>query len=225
MPESFERIEKKYLLDNNEIKSLISLIKSYTTPSVHGEYQIMSVYYDNDNFQMITKSIEKPVYKEKLRIRAYSPPLDEDKVFVEIKKKLNGVVYKRRTKAKYKDILLGVSDCVFDDEQVGKEIKYLNSYYDGLNPKVYITCNRQCYENGDLRITFDTDMKYRFKNISLSDNKEDKSLGDYGVMEIKVNGAMPLWLSKILDEEKIYPMSHSKVGLAYLKEKKINGII
>lgn len=229
MAESFKRYEKKYLLDEKQYSSMKEKLKGYIEDDVYKEYNLMSIYYDNDNYELIRRSIEKPKYKEKLRIRTYNPPKDDDYVQVELKKKYDGIVYKRRTKAKYKEVMDDIYNAQFKDEQIGKEIKYFLDYYGKLKPKIYIACNRKSYigkEDKTLRITFDEKMEYRFKDLSLNKNEKDESIRDGIIMEIKVNGNMPLWLTKILDEVKVYSRGFSKVGNAYLKEmEKENGII
>lgn len=230
MSESFKRYEKKYLLDNRQYSLIKDFIKDYVVDDVYKEYNLMSIYYDNDNYELIRRSIEKPKYKEKLRIRAYNPPNKDDYIQVELKKKFDGIVYKRRTQGQYEDVLNNIYTCEFKDLQVGKEINYFLDYYGQLKPKIYIACKRRSYkgkEDESLRITFDENMTYRFKNICLKEDREnDKSINDGIIMEIKVNESMPLWLTKMLDEAKAYPKSFSKVGNAYLKEmENNNGII
>lgn len=222
MAESFLRNEKKYILSQENYDKINNKLKNFILPDKYPSNQLMTVYYDSDDYKLINKSIEKPLYKEKLRIRSYGPPLDNDKIFVELKRKFDGVVYKQRTKATYKDVLNNIYDCEFDDKQVGKEIKYLFGIYKDLKPKIFISCNRTYYigkDNNDLRITFDDNLKYRLGDAYLNKNINDKLLTDKKIMEIKVKGAFPLWLSRILNELKIYPTSYSKVGNAYLKEK------
>lgn len=230
MAESFLRFEKKHLLSHEQIVEIKKKLDDYVVPDCHPFNTLMSVYYDNDDYSLITKSIEKPMFKEKLRIRSYKPPLDNDKVYVELKKKFDGVVYKSRTMATYKEILSNLRDSDFDDKRIGKEIKYLLDYYGNLKPKIFISSDRTYYVGKDdksLRITFDENMKYRTSNVYLNTSTEDIPLTDKGIMEIKVRGAEPLWLVRMLDEMGIYSNSFSKVGKAFLKEKEniIYGII
>lgn len=222
MAESFLRNEKKYILDWKSYNKINEKLKDYMLPDKYPFNQLLTVYYDSDDYKLINNSLEKPLYKEKLRIRSYSPPLDNEKIFVEIKRKFEGVVYKRRTKAIYKDALTNIYNCEFEDKQIEKEIKYICSIYKNLKPKIFISCDRAYYvgkEDNDLRITFDDNLKYRFNDAYLNKNINDKLLTDKKIMEIKAKGAFPLWLSRILNELEIYPSSFSKVGNAFLKEK------
>lgn len=229
MIDTFKRYEKKYLLNKEQYSLIKEKIKEYVKDDIYKQYHLMSIYYDNDNYELIRRSIEKPKYKEKLRIRAYNPPNNDDYIQVELKKKYDGIVYKRRTQAKYEDVLNDIYNCEFKNKQVGKEINYFLNYYGSLSPKIFIACDRSNYigkEDDSLRITFDENMVYRFTNICLKDDDDNEAINDKVIMEIKVNGTMPLWLTKILDEVKAYPRGFSKVGNAYLKEmEKRNGII
>lgn len=170
-------------------------------------------------------SIEKPVYKEKLRVRSYGVPNDEDMVFVELKKKYKGVVYKRRiemTLAQTRDFFAG-KDVPHDNPQIENELKYFLKFYEGIAPAMYLSYDRLAYcgaEDPSLRLTFDTHILYREEQKELDKGIWGKELLPAGmrVMEIKIPNAMPLWLSAILDELEIYPASFSKYGTAYFNE-------
>ena len=225
MAENFKRYEKKYLLNSKQVDYIKEHIQEYVNDDKFKEYNLMSIYYDNDNYELIRRSIEKPMYKEKLRIRAYNPPKSDDYIQVELKKKLDGIVYKRRTQAKYDEALNNIYDCEFKDEQIGKEINYFLKYYGNLSPKIYIACKRTNYkgkEDEKLRITFDENMVYRMKDVCLKSSDLDKPINDSVIMESKVFGSMPLWLTKILDDAHAYSRGFSKVGTAYLKEMENN---
>lgn len=217
----FERVEKKYLLDRNKYNLLLKAVEPYMSVDSYGKHTIGNIYYDTDTYELISRSIDKPKYKEKFRIRSYGVPKADDKVFLEIKKKYKGVVYKRRVSMTLKEaedyLERGVRPK--KEGQILKEIDYLMSFYD-LSPKVYLAYDRIAYfgkENPDVRITFDHNIRSRDYNVRLEE-------GDYGtqflddyqyLMEIKVPGAMPLWLSKILSDLEIYPTSFSKYGNVY----------
>ena len=216
--ETFQRFEKKYLLSDEQFRKMMVKMKGHIMPDRFSESDIRSIYYDTKDHQLIRRSIEKPEYKEKLRIRSYKEVNDDDQVFVELKKKYDGIVYKRRTKAKCKDLINDIRHCSFKDPQVGKEINYALSYYGELQPSIFIGCQRISFtgvDDKDLRITFDKDICYRMNDLSLKRTDADKKLTDQTVMELKIRDAMPLWLSDILDEVKAYPRGFSKVGNAY----------
>lgn len=221
MTQTFERFEKKYLLDDKQFKMIKERLMNYVKPDAFYQSRIRSIYYDTDSNEMITRSIEKPEYKEKIRIRSYDEANDDDKIFVEFKKKFDGIVYKRRTKALCKDVIDDIYTCQFADKQISDELKYALSHYEHLHPSVYIGCNRTSFvskDDSDLRITFDTDITYRMNDLNLHSSVKDKPVTDKTVMELKVKDAIPLWLSEILDEANAYPRGFSKVGTAYMNE-------
>ncbi|MBR4461531.1 MAG: polyphosphate polymerase domain-containing protein [Erysipelotrichaceae bacterium] len=223
MNETFQRSEKKYLLSMDQYETILHLLERYIQPDHYHHSDLRSIYYDTDRYELIRRSIEKPLYKEKLRIRSYGNLKEDDLVYVEFKKKYDGIVYKRRTKTPYGQALKDIYGSDFLDSQVGNEIRYALQHYDPLSPKIYIGTSRSSFigkENEKLRITFDTDIRYRMKNLSLEKKLEDKLLTDQIVMELKIPEAMPLWLSSILDEVHAYPRGFSKVGTAFLKEIK-----
>lgn len=220
--ENFTRSEKKYLLRKDQYVILLDRLKEHIEPDVYEKSKVSSLYYDNDKLELIRRSIEKPEYKEKFRVRCYGNVSNDDYVFVEIKKKLDGVVYKRRTKAKYQDIMNNIQTCEYKDKQIGNEIKYALDYYQGLSPAIYVSSTRTSYVGkGDhnLRITFDEDLKYRMNNLSLHESANDKELTDKVIMEIKVLNSYPLWLTSILARLNLFPRGFSKVGTAFMKEK------
>ncbi len=94
--ETFERVEHKYLLTISQAKQLYELIEDYIQPDIYPHYSLYNIYFDSEDYQMISKSIEGPIYKEKLRIRSYGDIQNNDFIYVEMKKKYDGIVYKRR---------------------------------------------------------------------------------------------------------------------------------
>lgn len=222
---TFKRREIKYLLDDDEYNSLKERLQARLVEDEHGMSTICNIYYDTSDFRIIRKSLEKPVYKEKLRLRSYGTAGAEDKVFVELKKKYNGIVYKRRetlTLAQSDEYLAGHTKAPYDT-QIFREIDWFRDYYGNLKPAMYISYEREAYyslENPDLRITFDRNIMYRSYNLSLAAGVEGEKILEPGqhLMELKAGGAIPVWLTKALDELGIYPASFSKYGRAYLSQ-------
>lgn len=219
----FKRYEKKYLISRSQYEQLIEKLSDHIVPDEFGESTINNIYFDTPDYRLIRASIEKPtVYKEKLRIRSYGHPTAETNVFVELKKKYKGIVYKRRVYMTYLESVLYL--CKHQpppvENQVTKEIDYFVRFYRGLRPMVSLFYDRIAYyssDDHDLRLTFDTNIRFRNKDF-------DISKGDYGytlmgsdqmILEIKSAFSMPLWLTHALDELKIYPTSYSKYGNAY----------
>lgn len=222
---TFKRREIKYLLDDDVYNSLKERLKARLVEDEHGRSTICNIYYDTPDFRIIRKSLEKPVYKEKLRLRSYGTAGAEDKVFVELKKKYNGIVYKRRetlTLAQSDEYLAGHTKAPCDT-QIFREIDWFRDYYENLKPAMYISYEREAYyslENPDLRITFDRNIMYRSYNLSLAAGVEGEKILEPGqhLMELKAGGAIPVWLTRTLDELGIYPTSFSKYGRAYLSQ-------
>lgn len=222
MPKTiFERTEKKYVITVSQKNELLSLISEKVKPDEYGKSNVNSIYYDTDDYRLIRNSIEKPVYKEKIRLRSYSVPKGDSTVFLELKKKYKGVVYKRRKTLKYSDAQKYLEFNVLpDNSQIMREIDWTMNFYNKLKPKMFIGYGRLAYvENDDdnLRITFDFNLSFRTDNLSLDCGNYGESIigNNYCVMEIKSLNAMPLWLCFALDKLRIYPSSFSKYGTAY----------
>lgn len=218
---SFKRYEKKYIVTQAEKDTLIGLIDGKMAPDVFPEYSIYNIYYDTDSFELIRHSIEKPLYKEKLRLRSYGPPKDDDPVFIEIKKKFNGIVYKRRINMPYIEASMYLNNGLPPTvkSQIFNEIDYAMSLYKP-QPTVFLSYNRQAFYNpeyGNMRLTFDDNILARDYDLDLQKGAYGTSLLDQGkyVMELKLSGAVPLWMVRAMSDMQLYPMSFSKYGNFY----------
>lgn len=219
---TFRRFEIKYLVDREEKGRLMELIRMYTCPDEYGRSTICNLYYDTPDRLLIRRSLEKPVYKEKLRVRSYGPVSEDGAVFVELKKKYNGVVYKRRvcmTEAEAAMYLAGGT--LEKRNQIINEIDYFISYYKGIAPAAYISYEREAFfgrSDNQLRITFDDNILWRETELSLVSEVSGEPLLPEGrsLMEIKLASGMPLWLSHELNSMKVFNTSFSKYGSAYL---------
>lgn len=220
---TFKRYEKKYLIDEKQYTALLERIRYKMLPDSYGTTTICNLYYDTPDKLLIRRSLDKPLYKEKLRLRCYDVPKDNSMAFIEIKKKFRGIVYKRRLAVTYKQARDYLPNGYLEVEnQIKKEIDWFCRSYENLTPAVALFYTRTAYfskENPDLRITFDKDICYRNNDLELS-------LGSYGtkllkegqyLMEIKIPAAMPVWLAHDLSELSIHPTSFSKYGRAFLK--------
>lgn len=221
----FKRYEKKYLLTTEKYEAVKAAIEEHMTQDIYGLHTICNLYYDTDTYELIRASIEKPVYKEKFRVRSYGIPNSDSPVFLEIKKKFKGVVYKRRIAAPLCDAMAYLNKSNPDAlprSQILNEIDYM---LDRVKPeaKVYIAYDRIAYygnEDPNLRVTFDTNMRYRDYDLELDKGDEGKPILDEPLylMEIKIPQVMPLWMTKILTENQVYPTSFSKYGTCYKKD-------
>lgn len=223
----FRRVEQKYLLKDDDYKKLFSLIEPYLEKDKYYKSNIHNIYFDTKDNDLIINSIEKPIYKDKLRVRSYGTPKMCDTVFFEIKNKYKGTVGKRRVCMTLEDFYNYLEKGIFDkDNQIMREIDYFIKYYK-LVPKIFIAYDRLSYKakEEDLRITFDFNLRSRRNHLKLEyGDKADKFFDeDYIIMEIKTLGSLPLWFTHILSELKIYPSSFSKYGNIYQKER-ISGV-
>ena len=220
----FRRVEKKYVLTEERYDQLLEHLIPHMEFDEYGLHTICNIYYDTRQYELIRHSIEKPIYKEKLRLRSYGIPTKESDVFLEIKKKWKGVVYKRRSAMSLKSAVsfLEQKEIPSVNSQILREIAYFLSMYP-VEPKQFIAYDRIAMygkEDSELRITFDANIRSRDEELSLA-------AGDYGslllppgerIMEIKMTGAMPLWLAHTLSELSIFPTSFSKYGNLYKKQ-------
>lgn len=217
----FERVEKKYLLNKTKYLKLMEAFEPIMQKDDYGLHTISNLYFDTEDYRLIRTSLEKPVYKEKLRLRSYGKTDADSPSFIEIKKKYNKIVYKRRISMPYKYSLsyLTEGEKNFEKNQISEEIDYFLNLYKP-QPKVFIAYDRTAYfakEDPKLRITFDTNMRFREVMLDLSKGSFGIPIigNDYYLMEIKILGAMPIWLCNILSDLEIYPASFSKYGYCY----------
>ena len=210
----FKRYELKYLLTAEQKELILSSISPYISPDSYGNTTIRNIYYDTDSFTLIRKSIEKPVYKEKLRIRSYKQLSPGGTAFVELKKKYKGIVYKRRVtmaEDEAENWITG-ADIPPLDTQIKREIEYFRSFYKTLRPAVYLSYDREAFfskEDDSFRVTFDQNILYRQNDLTLCSPAYGSKIIDDGqcLMEIKCGGGMPLWMTSVLTENKIFKTS------------------
>ncbi|ACL20336.1 polyphosphate polymerase domain-containing protein [Desulfitobacterium hafniense] len=219
----FKRYEKKYMLNEEQYRHLLKRAAGKVKEDKFKQSRINTIYFDTPDYHLISASLEKPLYKEKLRLRSYGTPHGHDQVFVELKKKFQGVVYKRRTVMSLEEAVeyLYHRKPARNASQITQEIDWFLKFYGEIGPAMYISYERLALsgiEDPGLRITFDQDILWRQDELDLSMAPWGRSLLAPGqrLMEIKIAGAMPLWLAHILDELAIYPSSFSKYGKAYL---------
>lgn len=219
-----KRYELKYLLSAEQTAYLRSRLEGHMQVDQFGLTSIASLYYDTPDYRLIRASLEKPEFKEKIRLRAYGLATDESPVYLELKRKAYGIVYKRRVQS---TIPLVEKFFAEDGEdiaggQINKELKTFRDYYRPLVPACLIIYDRTAYfePGGDLRLTIDSNPRYRTEALDLKSSMEGISLLGEGwtILEVKVQNAMPLWLAEILSTGHIYKNSFSKYGEAYRQQ-------
>lgn len=229
--EVFNRYEIKYMISDEIYHIIRPCLEDYMEVDLHsrnGEfYHICNVYYDTPQHDIVRRSINKPVYKEKLRLRSYGAANLDDRVYLEIKKKCNGIVNKRRTSIKLSEAYQYIKTKekpelkTYMNGQVLNEIDYMLQRYD-LMPMLYLTYDRNALYNKDddsFRVTFDTNIKTRRDEVGLDTGNHGDNLLPPGVwvMETKVEKSVPIWFTRLLSTYKIYPASFSKYGMEYQK--------
>lgn len=218
----FKRCEYKYILTQTQKKKVLEAMKPYMELDEYGRDIIRNIYYDTDNYRLIRRSIEKPIYKEKLRLRCYRTISEKDMVYVELKKKYESIVYKRRMQLPYSIAMECIEKkCpIPDDTQISREIDYFCTYYETLKPRVYISYEREAFyafDGSDFRVTFDENIMYRTEALSLAEEPGGEPVLDteLTLMEIKCSSGFPMWMARCLSENKIMKTSFSKYGTAY----------
>lgn len=218
-----KRTELKYRLSKEQVAYFEQKILEHMEVDAYGLTSIASLYYDTPDFRLINRSLEKPRFKEKLRLRSYGLAKEGTPLFLEIKRKYVGIVYKRRAKVNQAtmDAYLAHKGGL-GTSQIERELQAFLKNYHVLEPKYLIVYDRVAYfeKDGDLRITIDHNPRYRTSDLNLHTSMEGTPLLQEGeaILEVKVQNALPLWLSEILTKGEIYQSSFSKVGTAHQKE-------
>ncbi len=219
-----KRYELKYLLSAEQTEFLRERLKGHMEVDQYGKSSIASLYYDTPTYQLIRTSVEKPLFKEKIRLRSYGLATEESPVFLELKRKAYGIVYKRRVQTTIPLVhkfFSGEGD-ICAPGQINSEITTFRDHYKTLVPACVIIYDRTAYfePGGDLRLTIDENPRFRVDDLTLTRTMDGISLLPEGwtVLEVKVQEAMPLWLTEILSAGKIYKGSFSKYGEAYRRQ-------
>lgn len=218
----FKRYELKYIITLEQKEKILAASEPYMEIDKYGRSTISNIYYDTDSYLLIRRSIDKPIYKEKLRIRSYGKASPDSTVFVELKKKYKDVVFKRRLSLQKKQAIDWLSGDKHPDNysQIAKEIDCFMEFYGKLSPTVFLSYEREAYyskKGTDFRVTFDDNILCRQEDLSLESDSYGTPLLPKGkvLMEIKCSGGIPIWMTDILSKEKIYKTPFSKYGTAY----------
>lgn len=221
---TFQRLEKKYLLTEKQYDALMKEVSSHLQLDVFGESTICNIYFDTSHYELITHSLQKPLYKEKLRLRSYGVPTKDSTVYLEMKKKCKGVVNKRRVGMSLQEAnaYLFAGTHPSQSSQILSEIDYFLEFYHPV-PKVYLAYDRTpyvCVEDSGIRITFDRNIRRRHEHLRLQDGDAGECIFDQNqiLMEIKVPDAYPIWLTRMLSDFAIYPVSFSKYGKVFMED-------
>lgn len=228
-----KRYELKFVLTAEQVACFKESVLKHMEIDRYGLTTIASLYYDTPSFELIRRSIEKPSYKEKIRLRSYGLAKENSPVFLEIKRKNEKIVYKRRivTTESEADRFF-YQGGGFGNAQIARELQAFKENYGFLEPKYLILYDRLAYfqKDSDVRLTLDANPRYRSQDLNLHTSNDGIPLLNEGeaILEVKVQHSIPLWLTQILTEKRIYQTSFSKVGTAHQKEmasKKENNIL
>lgn len=218
----FKRYEIKYLITKKQDQLLKLAMEEHMTLDQYGKKTIRNIYFDMPNKLLIRRSIEKPLYKEKLRVRSYDLASAESQVFIELKKKYDKVVYKRRmsmSEAMSRQYLKE-GQPLENSSQISREIDYFMTFYKGIEPSIFLSYEREAFygiEDQDFRMTFDEEILFRDYDLSLQSGIYGERILDKGmvILEVKTALGIPMWLNDFFSENKIYKTSFSKYGNAY----------
>ena len=224
MAETFERREMKFLLTGSQRAALEKKLAPLVEKESYNRYTICNIFFDTDSFHLITTSIERPPFKQKLRMRTYFDGGKRSDTYLELKKKLNHIVYKRRIPAEDDRFLTDLTGALaaMENDNTAREIRYFCSQYPDLAPRIFLSYNRtayHCISDEALRITFDDNIRWRTTDLNFHSGTYGSPVLEQGqsLMEIKVDNALPVWLSDILTECRVYKTTFSKVGRAYTR--------
>ena len=219
---TFKRYELKYRMNHEQKENILRSMEEHMKLDEYGRTTIRNIYFDTDTYRLVRRSLERPAYKEKLRVRSYRPAGGDTPVFVELKKKYKHVVYKRRLVCPEAEVMKCFCNGkpLPDHSQIGNEIQYFWEYYGTLHPVVFLSYEREAYyslDESDFRVTFDENILYRENDLSLGSAIYGTSILEEGqtLMEIKTSGGIPLWMSEVLTRNHLYKTSFSKYGPAY----------
>ena len=215
----FKRYEIKYQLSEEQRSRLERLMASHMEPDAYGATTVRNIYYDTPSLLLARRSAEHPYYKEKLRVRSYAPAGVDDTVFLELKKKCDGIVYKRRASLPFVEadaLLRGARE---PQTQIERELAFSAGRYEGLAPAMFVAYDREAYydpNDHEFRMTFDRKVRCRWDNISLGGSSTGYVLmpASQSLLEVKCAAGMPLWLVDFLSVEGIYKGRFSKYGAA-----------
>ena len=222
---TFKRYEVKYIMTRRQRDMLIEAMQGHMALDQFGRHTIRNIYFDTDSFRLVRDSIEKPIYKEKLRVRSYQKAGYDSPVFVELKKKYDGVMYKRRLSLPHRAAMNALENGLPlpADSQIAREIEAFRAFYGStLKPAMLLTYEREAYypvDGCDLRLTLDENIRWRTDDIDLGGSAMGKMIlpADAVLMELKSPGGYPRWIVDFLSDNKIYKTSFSKYGTAYLQ--------
>ena len=216
----FKRFEEKFLITNEQAARIEAVLSDRMTPGQFHNYWVQNLYFDTDNWDVIQTSMQKPYYKEKMRLRCYGALEASDSVFLELKKKCAGITYKRRALLPMQALSQPLEEVLTEESsQIARELEfYLQST--AVTPKMFVAYRRRAYagkEDAELRVTFDSGIRYRLDPLHFHQPEEGRLVlsEDYQLMEIKTLTSIPLWFARLCSENGVFAGSYSKYAACY----------
>jgi SPX domain protein involved in polyphosphate accumulation len=212
---NFNRFELKYLITLQQAEKMKAALAAYLLPDEHGNnggrYALASLYYDSPDLCCYREKQDGLRFRRKLRIRKYGSGgvlTDEDRVFVEIKQRVDRVTQKRRVSLTYANAVRLCNDRQLprygDEDKAIVEEAYTFLWQYNLQPANIVRYDRQAfigtkYDIG-LRVTFDTNLTFQAHPLHLHEQRSSLPMlpAQWVVMEIKVNDRMPRWLTDMI---------------------------
>ncbi|MDR3276586.1 MAG: polyphosphate polymerase domain-containing protein [Treponema sp.] len=216
----FRRYEKKYQLNAFQYYELSESLKGLAETDEYGFSDIYSLYFDTEDYRIMRRCIDAKGYKEKLRLRAYGLPGPEGWVYLELKKKLQGLTYKRRLPLRYGELAAYLDERCAQQQygQIDNEIDwFIRTHRPG--PRFQVAYKRLALrgiEDPEFRVTFDSHIRCCPSGLDFAGSNTVPMIGagEY-IMEIKCIAAIPGCLSRQLSALRIFPVSFSKSVRAY----------
>lgn len=223
MSSTFKRFEYKYKLNKKQYDALLETMLEHMKLDEFGRHTINNIYFDTPDFLLIRRSLDKPVYKEKLRLRWYGKREEDTPIFIELKKKYKGVVYKRRIKHSWeetKKYFINGEKFLKGNKQITNELDYFVNFYKNLGPAVFLGYERDAYygiENDKFRMTFDFNIRCQENDVlnQKMNNGTPVIKDDCVLLEVKTAEGLPQWLLSYFADQEVYRSSFSKYGTAY----------
>ena len=210
------RHEIKYVVDLHKVDDFFRDIEPFCRFDEHADqthsYEIASVYYDTKDLRFFWDREESVGYRRKIRLRSYNKNNESIALFIEIKEKHKQLVAKKRINMRDRHILdLGIPHNELplsmvienlEDTEAAREMAYLHDRLD-LFPVVNVRYIRKAYipvTEHDMRITLDTRITAGGHSLPVYDKDSEKFIlaPDQGVLEIKTNSSIPLWLYSVM---------------------------
>jgi hypothetical protein len=233
---ALNRHELKYEVTRDQYQSLSEALANYMQPDTYGDengrYLVTSLYYDTTDYKAYWDKIQGHRYRRKLRVRVYGDQTvtPDTPCFVEIKQRTDRTIQKKRVVLPYSSAIdlcetgTGVAHVPESGGAVVDEVKYLRSALQ-LQPACIVSYDRLAFNGTELgpglRVTFDTNMKCRGHELSLlpTGYAENRFFAPphWCIMEIKADGSVPLWLTKLIGEHRCTRRNISKYCTALEK--------